>query len=71
MASKKQILSALEQRYDYYSARAVLAEVLEDTNQSDVTDFGKKEITKVIRSLKSVDDRLGDVLASLKELSSE
>ena len=69
-ASKKQILQVLEQRYDYYSARVILDEVLESTQLTEVKDFEKKELSKVIKSLKAVGDRLDVVLASLKELSS-
>jgi len=71
MASKKQILRVLEQRYDYYSARVILDEVLESANLTEVTDFGKKELTKMIKSLKAMGDRLDGVLESLKDLSSE
>ena len=70
MASKKQILQVLEQRYDYYSARVILDEVLESTQLTEVKDFEKKELSKVIKSLKAVGDRLDVVLESLKELSS-
>lgn len=70
MASKKQILQVLEQRYDYYSARVILDEVLESTSLTEVKDFEKKELAKVIKSLKGVGDRLDVVLESLKELSS-
>jgi len=69
MASKKQILQVLEQRYDYYSARVILDEVLESANLTEVKDFEKKDLAKVIKSLKTVGDRLDLVLESLKELS--
>ena len=49
MATKKQIIGALEYRYDYHSARVVFREALEVAGLQDAAQFEKADIKKLIK----------------------
>ena len=54
----KQLVSALERRYDYHSARAVAAEALELAGLEKRSSYDGKEWAKLLKSTASAGDDL-------------
>ena len=63
----KQLVSALERRYDYHSARAVAAEALELAGLEKRSSYDGKEWAKLLKSTASAGDDLQAVWGALGE----
>ena len=63
----KQLVSALERRYDYHSARAVAAEALELAGLEKRSSYDGKEWAKLLKSTASAGDDLQGVWGALGE----
>jgi len=63
----KQLVGALQHRYDYHSARAVVAEALDAAGLEKKSSYEDKEWSKLLKALLAVGDELDAVWQSLGE----
>ena len=69
MIAKSALLTALERRYDYYSARNILKEALVGAAVGDKDGYTPEEVGALTGVLKSIGDRLDEVIPFFEELS--
>ncbi|NUN15910.1 MAG: hypothetical protein HUU55_19975 [Myxococcales bacterium] len=63
--SHADLIAALEGRYDYYSARVVLKEVLTRAEVAEKATYGDPEVASIVQVLRSWGDRTDHVVEAL------
>lgn len=69
MVPYEKILAILESRYDYYSARVVLAETLQKAGLQTEKVYNPDQLRSIAENLAAVGQRVESVVSALKELA--
>lgn len=69
MVSHEDITRALEQRFDYYSARYILREALKSATLSEKPSYDEQEVAALATALSGMETRVEGVVARLRSLS--